>query len=225
MNTVETRSRRASAAHLLLAVYTESGRAVPEIWTWQRLDALPDWSLLDRRDREVLQRVCGAVLMAPLLRLCIDGERIGSARMALGSIPYESVIDSAPPTFDVDRVPAALADLDRWLVGACRNDIDAALLSAGASVLIAGIVDPLLRDELSRTLMVDLDEQAASAPVSWKSLPPSAAVEVLRLATLCMYPSNDVALGDRTAEVSTPEPVAPGDRMPQESTLDHTAAS
>lgn len=196
MTCAEQRARRARAAGTLLSLHDRGELARPELWNWGRIDALPEWTLLDGVSRSGLQRLCGAVLLAPLLRLWIDAEKIRRVSLSVGSQRFARVLDSIPIDIDSEQRYRALTSLDQWLSTACQNDIDECLSGVGACVLCASVSDTWLRGELSATLL------AAQWRALHDSLPLPVALAVVHRAVVC------TSVDTGPAAVSTPASVA-----------------
>lgn len=171
------RGQRAQAARLLLSMDQRSELRSAAAWQWHRLDALPAWALLDQRDRQLLQRLCGAMLLAPLLRLWIDSMKIRALCALVGEQRFAAIVDGAPPIPDESRLNAAFDSLERWMMTMGENQVERCLASAGARVLRDSIEDPGMREQLLSVLQQDvqygseLKQPASRADVEFTAHP------------------------------------------------------
>lgn len=138
------RQRRGAAAQVLLSLHQAGQLANPEQWTWEVLDALPGWCLQDEQSRNQLQVMCGALVLAPELRLWIDRELILVAHRLIGKDQFNHIVAQA------DRTPIAInaSAADRFKsiasADALQGSVKTALLQAGASVLNATLTIDVL---------------------------------------------------------------------------------
>ncbi len=148
----KVRQHRAAAARMLLALHQAGQLAKPESWTWNVIDVLPGWCLQDEQSRNQLQLLCGALILAPELRLWIDRELILAAHLLIGKTSFDCIVAKA----DLTPVPVNTKAASRFTLVANRKDvldsIRAELLQAGASVLSASLHADLPVDMLSSML-------------------------------------------------------------------------
>lgn len=144
------RLERAAAARILLSLHEKGQLANPEQWNWGVLDALPAWCLLDEQARVQLQSVCGALVLAPELRLWIDRELISAGHSVIGLHHFNSIVaraDQAKLAID-----AAAGERFQSVSGkaALRDAVQSAFLQAGASVLKASLTNEVLIERFSQ---------------------------------------------------------------------------
>jgi len=149
----ERRLLRAEAARTLLGLHTAQALAEPERWSWEVLDRLPAWCLFDRERRIRLQRVAGALLMGPELRLWIDRDHLLEA----GRLLDEPVLDAV--LVRADALAALLVASDDSSATATRPPADetvgaleARFMAAGAAVLVATLHESLPLGALADSL-------------------------------------------------------------------------
>jgi len=141
----ERRLLRAEAARTLLQLHAADALGEPERWSWDVLDRLPTWCLFDKERRERLQRVAGALMMGPELRLWVDREHLRRAERLLGADVLQKVLcqadslacliqSSDDPVADDSAVPTPDED---------DPSLDARLLAAGAAVLVGTLHESL----------------------------------------------------------------------------------
>lgn len=137
------RQRRGAAAKVLLALYEADQLAEPEKWTWDAIDALPVWCLQDELTRHNTQLLCGALVLAPELRLWIDRKLIVAAHDLIGQHCFDHIVAKA------DNVAIAVNTFASTRISASGNreqvadSVKASLLQAGASVFKASLSDEL----------------------------------------------------------------------------------
>ena len=91
----ERRLVRAEAAATLLRLHEAGSLGEPERWTWDVLDRLPLWCLLDETRRRRLQLCAGAVLLGPELRLWLERERLERVAGIVGRSMLRRVLHEA----------------------------------------------------------------------------------------------------------------------------------
>ena len=91
----ERRLVRAEAAATLLRLHEAGSLGEPERWTWDVLDRLPLWCLLDETRRRRLQLCAGAVLLGPELRLWLERERLERVAGIVGRSVLRRVLREA----------------------------------------------------------------------------------------------------------------------------------
>ncbi|HEX6707426.1 MAG TPA: hypothetical protein VF169_21895 [Albitalea sp.] len=127
----ERRRRRAAIARRLLAGSAQAAAALD----WDTLDRAPAWLGWSDDALAIFQCRIGAVLCAPVLRLWIDGARLGAARDALG----ESFLHALLAQHDGPSLRDAAPRVD------AAERVAPALQAAGASVLLATLPESPLR--------------------------------------------------------------------------------
>lgn len=144
------RQMRAATARRLLALYEQDALAEPERWTWEEIDRMPLWCLLPTSQRERVQRVTGALMMAPEMRLWISAQPLDEAERLLGVDTLAAILERAdalsesqaqgnPPHIDEDARSLA-------------EGLDARMMAAGASVLTASLPESFPHASLADTL-------------------------------------------------------------------------
>ncbi|GEM_PF-1708313 len=86
------RANRAQAARILLSMHSNDQLHDPTLWTWGIIDRIPPWCLLDGQALAQLQDTCGALLLAPEVRLWIDGPRLKAAAAVVTEPVFLQVI-------------------------------------------------------------------------------------------------------------------------------------
>lgn len=146
---------RSEAAQNLLRLHEAGVLAEPELWTWEVVDRLPLWTLLDVPQRERVQRVAGAVLLAPEMRLWISDAQLREAERLLGAEILAAVLQRA------DELAVSQAtdpgEFNRGVIEAAATPmppegLEARLMSAGASVLTATLHESLPVSSLADAL-------------------------------------------------------------------------
>ena len=86
---------RARAARTLSELHARDALAEPERWTWEVLDRLPLWCLLGAERRRHLQKVAGAVLLGPELRLWLERGRLERVGSLIGADVLSRLLEAA----------------------------------------------------------------------------------------------------------------------------------
>lgn len=147
------RMRRAMAARVLLSLLEADQLADPDQWTWDLIDALPTWCLQDEHARSRLQLVCGALVLAPELRLWIDREAILVAHELIGKQQFNHIVakaDSMP--IAIDASAATLFKSMSSEASAVKDTIRITFLQAGASVMKATLKGDALTSIFAKVL-------------------------------------------------------------------------
>ena len=156
---------RAEAARTLLRLHADGALAEPERWTWEVLDRLPLWCLFDAERRRGLQLICGAVLIAPELRLWLERERIERVAQLIGEPVLDELLadadrlaatmaDTASDTFSTDVVTPGPSPSEAASSPAASEplDVEALLMAGGASVLRGTLHESLPLGALAESL-------------------------------------------------------------------------
>lgn len=146
------RQRRAAAATVLLSLHEADQLANPEQWTWDVVDALPVWCLFDEQARSHMQLLCGALVLAPELRLWIDRELIVATQNLIGKQHFEHIVAKADSTPIAVNAMAASRFKTVSNKNSITSHVEAVLLQAGASVFKASLSDELPIDMLPKIL-------------------------------------------------------------------------
>jgi len=124
--TIETirdkRLHAARAAAQLSIIGRENGVSVEGI-PWDVLPAIPDWCLLDAKERHTLQRVCGALYLAPLIKNSIDGGVLRKLNIFVGDAIFQHVRTTDDLTHSIE--PRGF-----------ENHVEVQVMAAGSSVLL-----------------------------------------------------------------------------------------
>ena len=96
-----------------------------KIIDWNRLHTLPHWCYWPEVERHRLLLLCGAMFLAPTIRLWINANQVREVRRLLGDVMFERIMDD-------DCIPR---DPVRFIL-IHTDDISDMLLTAGATVLI-----------------------------------------------------------------------------------------
>ncbi|MBX2836698.1 MAG: hypothetical protein KTR35_07580 [Gammaproteobacteria bacterium] len=134
------RSHRAKAARVLLSLFEADQLDSPEFWTWEMMDLLPGWCLDDAEVRTQLQLLCGAVALAPEVRLWIDRRQILTAQQLLGKDIFDAVVQTADEVSHGIDVPAEHVIEHSF--------IERHFMKAGASVLSSALDSRLPKQQL-----------------------------------------------------------------------------
>lgn len=143
----ERRRVRAQAARTLLQLHEAGALAEPERWTWDVLERLPLWCLLDEGARRRLQLCAGAVLLGPELRLWLERDRLDRVanivgRSLLSRVLHEAdTLAASAPASSPDAREEGEPRPARRLRPTVARDADAAALEAwlagcGTAVLL-----------------------------------------------------------------------------------------
>ena len=114
----ENRKKRIVAAKLL------SEHEIAIDVSWDQLLNLPEWLYWRESDRRRLVNICGALFIAPLIQLWIDGKKINALHQQLGKGILELVISQKIPIPSDDPIELPNCTVPEML------------LIAGATVLI-----------------------------------------------------------------------------------------
>lgn len=97
MDSVLSRQRRhrAAVAEVLLRVHQSDGLESPEQWDWQSLAAIPQWCLLEAKNRARLQAVCGALVLGPKLLRCVHGCALRGAGELIGQRLFQVILEQS----------------------------------------------------------------------------------------------------------------------------------
>ena len=146
------RQRRGAAARILLSLHKADQLARCELWTWDMLDALPNWCIQDEDARVELQLICGALVLAPELRLWIDRKHILAAYDLCGKKRFDCIIAKA----DQNPITVNAAASTRFKFvknqAVLKDSVKSVFLQAGASVLKATLTNDLLNDMFAELL-------------------------------------------------------------------------
>jgi len=146
------RLRRAAAARLLLGLHESGQLAQPELWTWDALDSLPGWCLQDEQTRTRLQLLCGALVLAPELRLWIDRELILAAQQLISKPFFDQVVARAEQAPISINASVASRFATATSTNAKTESVNTVFMQAGASVLKASLSEQLPVDMLCEAL-------------------------------------------------------------------------
>lgn len=144
LTSASLRQHRARAAGLLLSLYKAGELDTPEIWNWDALDRLPAWCLYSQEDRQLLQKVCGAMYLSPEIRFWVDRSPLLALQSVLGE-PLCSQILSCADAMNLPREPLSslMQNLTEPLAECSADAISDLLSSAGATVLAATVHESL----------------------------------------------------------------------------------
>ena len=167
MRVAERRKQRAVAARLLLSLHAEDQLDKPSSWTWEVLNRLPSWCLLDSETRQRLQLACGALFVSAELRFWIRRDALQCLSDLLGPDVLDGVMNEAD-RLALPREPAQRLLEEAGVSGRAADTamLSQALLGAGAAVLSATVHESLPRELLIQSLglqLGSLDEATATA--------------------------------------------------------------
>ena len=86
------RRYRALAAETVIALQDEqSDSALKGVDpSWQELDNLPHWCVLNQESLDKLQRTAGALFLQPVIKRCVDGNVLRQLSDLVGCLLYTS---------------------------------------------------------------------------------------------------------------------------------------
>lgn len=136
----QRRVHHAAASRWLDSVWEDD----PEMpaCSWQAVDALPAWALVERRHLRRLALITGALFAAPALRVCLDPVPLLRMRKLIGSSALDLVLDE----------PQLQASPPLWAVDYRTRSTEIYVWSA--ALMLSGVSDVLLRKSLARALGV-----------------------------------------------------------------------
>lgn len=120
-----------AAAHCLTRLANENVSALHSI-SWDCIEILPCWCLLENDKRIHLQLLVGTLYMLPTLQSTIDGKYLGLVRDAVGEHAFDEIM-----RIDTQGIRFVSPDLSR----VDNSNIEKQLMSAGASVLLSTLQD------------------------------------------------------------------------------------
>ncbi len=133
----DRRRYRGEAARRLATLIPADARAAYDGLDWPTLETLPHWCLVGDHERAHLQRVAGALFLAPLWHECIDGQTLRAIRQLVGAVTFDRIRAESVPTQPCDDTLELAGDVDRML------------MQAGAGVLqgtLPGLLQPLFAE-------------------------------------------------------------------------------
>jgi hypothetical protein len=131
------RAKRQQRAVVAQRLRSRAADAVASL-DWDALDAAPGWLALPDGELQRFEAQVGAMLCAPLLKLWIDGPRLGAARAALGAA-FLQALRALPSTQILPSNVAPCPRIDS------AEQVAPQLRGAGASVLLASMQPGPLR--------------------------------------------------------------------------------
>ncbi len=139
------RYKRATLARTLLQEHIKGNLDSTVHWSWDVLDALPDWCAMNQPDRMQLQLISGAYLLAPAMQLWIDRRVIQSAIAIIGEKAFtDALAFNTPQAFPTGD----FLDFENYIGfngGAfnnneqCRHGLHGAFEQAGNQVVKASL--------------------------------------------------------------------------------------
>lgn len=191
------RQVRAKAARSLLSLHEQDALADPDRWTFELIDRLPLWCLMDTDSRQRIQRVAGAVLLAPEMRLWISAAQLAEAEQLLGSETLAAILERADKLAVSAQADDASASDAVAGPGESRasEGLQLRLMSAGASVLGATLHESLPLQSLASTLGTSAGE-----------LPQTVALHVLSVAQDIVAQVDSELVGEQATEPSSHDP-------------------
>lgn len=150
MDSALTRRRRhrATVAEVLLKVHQSAGLESPAQWDWQSLAAIPQWCLLEPKDRARLQAVCGALVLGPKLLRCVHGCALRGAGELIGERLFRAILTQSQK-LELDTSGQAIdeAPPPETAAQACAQ-----LLAQGAGVLSATLPEQFATESMIASL-------------------------------------------------------------------------
>lgn len=95
---------------------------------WDTLATMPEWCLASNDDRLLLQRVCGAFYLAPLVKRSIDGSLVRAFKGLVGDETYRFIENTNTFLHEVNDV-------------LLENTLELKLMASGSSVLLQTFSD------------------------------------------------------------------------------------
>jgi len=153
----EGRARRQQRAMVAQRLRSRAADTVASL-NWDALDAAPGWLALSDGALQRFEAQVGALLCAPMLKLWIDGPRLGAARAALGAA-FLQALRALPST---QMLPSNVAPCPRI---DSAEQVTLQLRGAGASVLLASMQPGTLRSVVAAA-MASATPAAMAAPLA-----------------------------------------------------------
>lgn len=152
------RQHRACSATVLLKLAREKNLESPEVWGWNELALVPQWSFLEADELLHTQRVAGSIFLSPQLIRCIDGRVLSAVSASIGSSRLQKLLDdaeliskrdseedrtlwlSAPDSGSAGHSPFVFPGAE---AGEIESLVDALLCRTGSAVLMSTVAASL----------------------------------------------------------------------------------
>lgn len=132
-NVVETRNRRlyaTRAAAQIGLMSRKTGVSADQV-SWGLMSTLPAWCLSEKKDRQEVQRLCGLIYFAPLIRSSVDGIMLRTLRKFVGEKLFQFTRESNQ--FNHEASGELLSDT-----------LELQVMASGSSILLATLDDQTL---------------------------------------------------------------------------------